>query len=48
MEISKNMINLADENVANVAKVTYEEFVCICGKSYKHRQSLFTHQSKCT
>ena len=23
-------------------------FVCICGKSYKHRQSLFTHQSKCT
>ena len=47
MEISKNMINLADENVANVAKVTYEEFVCICGKSYKHRQSLFKHQQKC-
>ena len=23
-------------------------FVCICGKSYKHRQSLYTHQSKCT
>ena len=22
--------------------------VCFCGKSYKHRQSLFTHQAKCT
>ena len=29
MEISKNMINLADENVANVAKVTNEEFIYI-------------------
>ena len=47
MEISKNIINLADENVANIAKVANEEFVCICGKSYKHRQSLFKHQQKC-
>ena len=44
MEISKNMINLADKKVAKVAN---EEFVCLCGKSYKHRQSLFKHQQKC-
>jgi len=24
-----------------------ESYYCICGKSYKHRQSLYTHQSKC-
>jgi hypothetical protein len=29
-----------------VAKVAIK-FDCICGKSYKHRQSLYTHQSKC-
>ena len=32
-----------DKNVAKVAI----KFDCICGKSYKHRQSLYTHQSKC-
>ena len=47
MEISKNTIILADKNVAKVAKVENEEFTCFCGKSYKHRQSLFKHQQKC-
>jgi hypothetical protein len=47
MEISKNMIILDDENVAKVAKVANEEFVCICGKSYKYKQGLFKHQQKC-
>tara|TARA_B110000305_G_C19426517_1_gene633880 strand:+ start:766 stop:1653 length:888 start_codon:yes stop_codon:yes gene_type:complete len=42
----KNLQN-TDEKVAKVAK-DCKTFVCICGKSYKHRQSLFTHQSKCT
>ena len=32
-----------DKIVAKVAT----NFNCICGKSYKHRQSLYTHQSKC-
>tara|TARA_B110000902_G_scaffold94742_1_gene112184 strand:- start:306 stop:1193 length:888 start_codon:yes stop_codon:yes gene_type:complete len=32
-----------DKFVAKVAT----NFNCICGKSYKHRQSLYTHQSKC-
>ena len=31
----------------NVLKLEIK-FDCICGKSYKHRQSLYTHQSKCT
>ena len=40
--------------VAKVAKVENgeendeEKFYCICGRSYKHRQSLFKHQTKCT
>ena len=45
--ISKNMIILDDEKVAKVAKVENEEFVCLCGKSYKYRQGLFKHQQKC-
>jgi len=38
-------INLhsTDKNVAKVAP----KFNCLCGKSYKHRQSLYTHQRKC-
>ena len=24
-----------------------DKFVCMCGKSYKHRQSLFTHKKNC-
>ena len=27
--------------------VNCDKFVCVCGKSYKHRQSLFRHQTKC-
>ena len=42
----KNLQN-TDEKVAKVAN-DCKTFVCICGKSYKHRQSLFTHQTKCT
>jgi len=47
MEISKNMITLDDEKVEKVEKVENEEFVCLCGKSYKYRQGLFKHQQKC-
>ena len=31
-----------DKKVAN-----FKEFVCNCGKQYKHRQSLFNHKKKC-
>ena len=43
-ELSKNRITLND---GKVGKVANEEFVCICGKSYKYRQGLFKHQQKC-
>ena len=39
----KIMIN-SDEKVAKVAN---EEFVCLCGKSYKHKRSLWYHQTTC-
>ena len=42
----KIMIN-SDEKVAKVAKVANEEFVCLCGKSYKHKRSLWYHQTSC-
>tara|TARA_B100000085_G_C18507429_1_gene498118 strand:+ start:447 stop:1313 length:867 start_codon:yes stop_codon:yes gene_type:complete len=42
-----NNLQNTDKKVAKVAN-DCKTFVCICGKSYKHRQSLFTHQSKCT
>ena len=31
-----------DKKVAN-----FKDFVCNCGKQYKHRQSLFNHKKKC-
>ncbi len=30
-----------------VAKVVNREFVCLCGKSYKHKRSLWYHQTSC-
>jgi len=47
---NKHLLTLKHKNLQNtdknVAKVAIK-FDCICGKSYKHRQSLYTHQSKC-
>lgn len=31
-----------------VAKVAKNDFICKCGKIYKHRQSLYVHKKKCT
>ncbi len=48
--ISKNWITMDDIKVAKVAKVAKienEEFICLCGKSYKYRQGLFKHQQNC-
>ena len=35
------------QNTDNKMQKLQESYYCICGKSYKHRQSLYTHQSKC-
>ena len=43
--ISDNNIsdnNISDNNIKNIKK-----FICICGKSYKHRQSLSLHKKSC-
>ena len=31
----------------NLAKDATPNFVCLCGKSYKHRQSLYAHKKVC-
>ena len=31
----------------NLAKDATPQFVCLCGKSYKHRQSLYAHKKTC-
>ena len=46
----QNMIN-SDEIMINsdekVAKVENEKFICLCGKSYKHKRSLWHHKTTC-
>ena len=46
-ENTVEILTLADEKVEKVEKVENEEFVCLCGKSYKHKQSLFKHKQSC-
>ena len=46
----KHLSTLKHKNLQNTDKKMQklqESYYCICGKSYKHRQSLYTHQSKC-
>ena len=46
-ENTVEILTLADEKVEKLAKVENEEFICLCGKSYKHKQSLFKHKKTC-
>jgi hypothetical protein len=41
----KNLHNTSDTAV--IVSKSSDKFNCVCGKSYKHRQSLYTHQTKC-
>ena len=34
-------------NTYNEVPKNSNEYVCGCGKSYKHRQSLYSHKTKC-
>ena len=34
-------------NTYNEVAKNSNEYVCGCGKSYKHRQSLYSHKTKC-
>ena len=44
-----NTYKILTNNTENAQKNAEEanEFICNCGKKYKHRQSLFTHKKKC-
>ena len=47
---TKHLSTLKHKNLHftdNKMQKLQESYYCICGKSYKHRQSLYTHQSKC-
>jgi hypothetical protein len=45
----KHLSTLKHKKLTNTDKkvANYKEFVCNCGKQYKHRQSLFNHKKKC-
>lgn len=44
-----NAAQMLHNGTSKVAKsCTYEKFVCGCGKSYKHHQSLYRHKSMCS
>tara|TARA_B100000780_G_scaffold267026_1_gene223737 strand:+ start:159 stop:1112 length:954 start_codon:yes stop_codon:yes gene_type:complete len=47
MIISDEIMINSDKKVAKVEKVENEKFVCLCGKSYKHKRSLWYHQTTC-
>jgi len=40
------ILTYTDENSAKNASIT-NNYLCNCGKEYKHRQSLFNHKKKC-
>ena len=45
----KHLSTQKHEKLTNTDKkvAIFKEFVCNCGKQYKHRQSLFNHKKKC-
>ncbi|AET72928.1 hypothetical protein PGAG_00038 [Phaeocystis globosa virus 12T] len=47
MASSDNLRTNEDKNVANVANVVNVKFACDCGKTYKYKRGLWSHQQKC-
>ena len=39
--------NERKKNFEKKDKIQFQEFVCICGKDYRHRQSLYAHKKRC-
>lgn len=49
LETIKNLPNDKKIILTNTDTIlTQKSFECVCGKKYKHRQSLFTHKKTCT
>jgi hypothetical protein len=50
--LNKHLSTGKHKRLTNTAKILTEkmpnEFDCVCGKSYKHRQSYFNHKKTCT
>ena len=44
---TKKHTRLTNTDVLTDKKCQKVPFICDCGKTYKHRQSLFTHKQKC-
>ena len=47
MENSKKILINPNEKVEKVENLENNKFVCICGKSYKHKSSLCAHKKTC-
>ena len=44
---STHLLTSKHINTVNILTITQMEFICECGKQYRHRQSLYTHKKKC-
>lgn len=48
-DYNKHLLTQKHKNTANTATLSEtHQHTCDCGKTYKHRQSLFNHKQKCT
>ena len=51
-DYKKHLLTAKHKRLTNTDETSQKkstaEFVCECGKEYKHRQSLHSHQKKCT
>lgn len=49
-DYNKHILTLKHRNTTNTTKVVpkaYKEYICLCGKSYKHHSSLWNHKKIC-
>ena len=46
-DYNRHLLTAKHKRCKMVGQNTSNHISCICGKQYKHRQSLYTHQKKC-
>jgi len=47
LSTDKHKTHINADKCVQITPEICDKFACVCGKSYKHRQSLFRHQEKC-